>query len=43
MALMVATQKQTLETDAIRSTNPCDRKHGWRRSKTLAQQLTADL
>jgi hypothetical protein len=43
MALMVATQKQTLVTDAIRSTNPCDRKHGWGKGKTLAQQLTANL
>jgi len=43
MALMVATQRQTLETDAINSTNPCDRKHGWGKVKTLAQQFTADL
>jgi hypothetical protein len=43
MALMVATQNQTLVTDAIRSINPCDRKHGWGKGKTLAPQMTADL
>jgi hypothetical protein len=43
MALKVATLKQTLVTDAILSTNPCDRKHGWGKGKRLAQQLTADL
>ena len=43
MALMVATQNQTLVTDAIRSINPCDRKHSWGKGKRLAPQVSADL
>lgn len=40
---MLASVKQTLETPAIRSTNPCIRKHGWGKGKMLAQPLSADL
>lgn len=43
MALMLATVKEALESQAIRARNPCDCKHGWGKGKTLAQPLTADL